>query len=262
MYHTNSSERKPVPEAAREYVDRSWNPIPVDFRSKKPSNGKEWHLIRIDNHADVAKHFNGAPQNIGVQMGPASGGLVDLDLDSPEALALVSAFAPPTGAIFGRKSTPGAHRLYVTDEISDVATIKFLDPNRRGEEALMLELRIGGGGKAAQTVFPPSVHKDTGEQIAWELYGEPALVDGNVLLRVSRMLASCCLMARYWPPTGGGAHDTALVVGGFLARAGLRPEAVKIAVKAVASFCNPDRVAELVRTAGDAAEKYYKGDRT
>ena len=117
FYHTNSEEGKSVPstlEAALDYIGRKWNPVPIGFRSKKPSGGDNWQDTRIDA-SNAAQYFNGAPQNIGVQMGPASGGLVDLDLDSPEALALASAIMPPTDSVFGRKSTPGAHRLYVPD---------------------------------------------------------------------------------------------------------------------------------------------------
>ena len=262
MYHTNFSESKSVLEVAHEYVDRGWNPIPVEARSKRPSNGRDWHLVKID-HTNVAKHFNGAPQNIGVQMGTASGGLVDVDLDCPEALALAPAILPSTDATFGRKSTPRSHWLYVTgDEIADKANIAFDDPNRAGEEARLLELRIGGGGRAAQTVFPPSVHKDTGELISWEKYGEPARLPGSDLLRKARLLAVCCLLARYWPPTGSGCHDAALAVGGFLARAGLRPEEVHSLIAVTTNFHNPDRVDDLQRTAADAATNHFGGERS
>jgi hypothetical protein len=262
MYHDSGREDKSVFEYAREYIDRSWNPVTLGFKSKKPSGGDGWLDIRI-NHTNVEQHFNGTPQNIGVQMGPASGGLKDVDLDCPEALKLGPAILPPTDAIFGRKSTPGSHRLYVSsDEIADHANITFKDPNRMGEEALLFELRIGGGGRGAQTVFPPSIHKGTGELICWEKYGEPARLDGSDLLRRCRLLAVCCLLVRYWPPTGGGCHDTALVVGGFLARAGLRAEEVMSVVSVIAGVSNADRAAELARTAGDAAENYYRGDRT
>src|SRR5262249_29237529 len=86
---------------------------PVKFRGKKPIAGEDWHLLRID-HANVGQYFNGHEQNIGVQMGPASGGLKDVDLDCPEALALGPVILPVTDAVFGRKSAPAAHWLYIT----------------------------------------------------------------------------------------------------------------------------------------------------
>jgi hypothetical protein len=260
VYHDNAPERKSVSEAAREYIDRGWNPVTIDFRSKKPSGGDNWTRTKID-HTNVGQHFNGAPQNIGVQMGPASGVLTDADLDCPEALALGPDILPVTDAIFGRKSTPRSHWLYVTDEIADRANVAFKDPNRRGEEALLLELRIGGGGRAAQTVFPPSVHKDTGELISWEKNGEPAHIPGSDLLRKARLLAACCLLARYWPLEGSGCHDAALAVGGFLARAGLKPEEVRYFVGLITSYRFSSRLDDLPRTAEDAATKHYAGER-
>ena len=212
----------------------------------------------------MGQHFNGAPQNIGVQMGQKSKGLTDVDLDSPEALALAEAFLPPTNTVFGRSSTPRAHQLYISNlaATEDRAAIKFYDPRqRKGEEALILELRIGGAGKAAQTVFPPSAHKETGEPITWAEGGDPAVVDGADLLKAVQVLSACSLLARYWPATGGGCHDTALIVGGFLARAGLTADAVRDTVEAIAQFSNPERAEELSRTAGDAADAHNDGER-
>jgi hypothetical protein len=49
--------------------------------------------------------------NIGVQLGRASGGLTDVDLDCTEVLALADDFLPFTNAIFGRRSKRRSHRL-------------------------------------------------------------------------------------------------------------------------------------------------------
>jgi Protein of unknown function (DUF3987)/Bifunctional DNA primase/polymerase, N-terminal len=265
MYHANYEEGKSVPsvlEAAIEYIDRRMNPVPIKYRDKKPSAGDAWQHIKIDR-SNVDQYFNGEPQNIGVQMGPASSGLVDADLDCPEALALGPAILPITDSVFGRKSTPGSHCLYYcADEIAPKANIAFDDPRRSGNEARMLELRIGGDGRGSQTVFPPSTHKETGELICWEKNGEPARVVGSDLLRRARLLAVCCLLARYWPATGSGCHDAALAVGGLLARAGLRPEEVHSLVAATTNYHNPDRADDLPRTAADAAANYQNGERS
>jgi hypothetical protein len=270
MYSNNSQDRKfSVREAAENYISRGWNPVPIGYRSKKPSLGLGWHNVRITPE-NVTTHFNGAPQNIGVQMGPASDGLTDGDLDSPEARALAPAFLPTTEAVFGRPTAPASHWLYTTDlaDSVDRATLQFKDPRKpkSGEtpkpEGLLLELRIGGGGKGSQTVLPPSAHDKTGEQIAWVKSGEPARISGAELKRAASLLASCCLLARYWPSDGSGCHYAALTVGGFLARAGLETEEVRNAVDAIACFANPARQEELARTAEDAAVGHDKGERT
>jgi hypothetical protein len=50
--------------------------------------------------------------NIGVVLGDASKGIVDVDIDRPSALPLAEFFLPKTGMIFGRKSERNAHWIY------------------------------------------------------------------------------------------------------------------------------------------------------
>ena len=145
--------------------------------------------------------------NIGVQLGTASNGLTDIDLDCTEAIRIAPYVLPATRAIFGRVSKRASHRLYYTDLANriDNAVLAFNDPNKGVEDGRLLELRIGGGGRGAQTVFPGSVHKE-GEPITWEETGDPASVDGDDLRRRVRALAAYCLLARYWPPQHSGHH--------------------------------------------------------
>ena len=96
--------------AACDYIERGWAPIPVPFRTKGPLL-EEWQTIRI-NAETAPNFFNGAPQNIGIILGAASGGLCDFDLDCSEAIAAAPyllprncpssgtrASAPPIGSI-------------------------------------------------------------------------------------------------------------------------------------------------------------------
>ena len=139
-------------EVALGYIQRGWNPVPIPPRMKRPLDD-EWQLRRIDAAA-APNYFNGAPQNIGVQLGPASGGLTDVDLDCPEAVAIAPYLLPKTGAIFGRASKRASHQLYLTDLSStfDSAAVQLKEHKTKG---MLLELRIGGGDKGAQTeLFP------------------------------------------------------------------------------------------------------------
>jgi hypothetical protein len=249
----------PIADIALGYIKRGWNPVPVKFRDKKPTAGAGWNHLIIDE-TTVEQYFNGAAQNIGVQLGANSHGLTDIDLDTAEAIALAPYVLHPTNAIFGRKSARDSHRLYYTDLALSQATarIEYKDPAKKGEHALLFEVRIGAEGHAAQTVFPGSVHK-TDEPIKWEEAGEPPSVAGEELLARARRLAAYCLLARYWPATGSGCHDAALVAGGVLARTGLRREMVRVAVEAITRFAAPDRQKELARTAEDAAKNHHDG---
>jgi bifunctional DNA primase/polymerase-like protein len=125
---------------------------------------------------------------VGVVLGEASGGLADVDLDAPEAIALADAFLPATGATFGRASKPRSHRIFVAD---GARTARYSD----GDRASIVEIRAAG----AQTVFPPSWHP-SGERIAW--HGAPpraAVVSADELARRVAALAVGVLLFRRLP---------------------------------------------------------------
>jgi hypothetical protein len=245
------------------YIDRGWNPVPVDYRTKKP-RGNEWQRRRIT--AETAPHyFNGAASNIGVQLGAASNGLTDVDLDCAEAIAVAPYILPRTAAIFGRKSKRFSHFLYVTTLAStmDTAAVALNDPRRQGANARLVELRIGAEGHGAHTVLPPSEHKDPPHEIIqWEENGDPTTVDGDDLHKRVRVVAAYALLARYWPPETSGHHDAARVVGGFLARLGLDPPVLRCHVESISRAAGSARWKELCRTAEDAAKAYRDGKRT
>ena len=87
-----------IAAAAADYHERGWKPVPVNRKSKKPI-GKNWQ-----NKPYSPTQFNGNSQNVGIQLGAISGGLVDIDLDEKAAIGLAPEFLPPTGAVFGRKN--------------------------------------------------------------------------------------------------------------------------------------------------------------
>ena len=69
-----------VEHAAVSYAARGWKPVPLSRKTKKPI-GKDWQKRPFDR-----AQFNGNAQNIAVQLGAASGGLCDVDLDSQRAI--------------------------------------------------------------------------------------------------------------------------------------------------------------------------------
>lgn len=247
-----------TPEAmALQYAMRDWNPLPVPFKQKKPM-GIDWQH-RIITGTEVERFFGERPMNIGVQLGLNSGGLTDIDLDCPEAAAIARAVLPKTPAIFGRPSKRDSHYLYNTALASKLnqAALQFKDPISK---SMLLEVRIGGGDKGAQTVFPGSVH-ESGEAITWEEDGDPAQVDGDELVRCARLLASLCLFARYWPPSGGR-HDAALTVGGFLARCRFKLPYVKLCIEWVTRAAKDDDFRDRIQAAHDATLALHKGEPT
>ncbi len=165
---------------AAAYVAAGWAPVPIPPRTKSPTI-KAWPSFRT-TAGEVAEHF--APSaNIGVILGDASGGLVDVDLDCPEAVQLAPKVLPPTGAVFGRDGNPRSHWLYVAP---GAKTTKVND-----KRDSLVELRSTGG----QTVFPGSVHP-SGEPVRWDTGEPPATVDAAELTAAVKRLGEAARLMR------------------------------------------------------------------
>jgi hypothetical protein len=243
-------------DIALEYIARGWAP----HKRKKPA-GEEWPGWRITK--DIAhQRFNGGPQNIGVLMGEASGGLADVDLDTTEAVRAAPYFLPRT-LCFGRLSKLRSHWLYQSGlwQTEDKAAIQFkfaTDKGKDRKEQMILELRIGGGGKGAQTVFPGSVH-ETGELIAWDKKENIARAEGDSLKQRCARAASAALLAGHFP-SKGARHDAGLTLGGFLSRCGFsRPDTELFAEAVTIASGQPMEKVKDVRKA--AREAWDEGNR-
>lgn len=176
-------------DAARVYIARGWCPMPIPPGEKGPRLAG-WQNLRIGLD-DVPQYFT--PEgNVGLLLGPASGELVDIDLDCIEALALADQYLPPTQAQFGRVSKPRSHRLYVAVGAAKEA---FADPL---DGSTLVELRAAGrDGAGHQTMAPPSVHP-SGERVEW--HGDiiaPAVIAATVLRTATAWLAVGALVRRH-----------------------------------------------------------------
>jgi hypothetical protein len=250
-------------ELARDDLRRGWQPVPID-RGQKIPRDKAWQSLAI-TETNVEDYF-GNDDNVGVQLGARSGGLTDVDIDCAEALGLANDILPATEAIFGRRSKPRSHRLYVTDlcTTDQKATIRFAEPKTLSngqESATLVELRIGGGDKGAQTVAPGSVHP-SGEKVRWDTEGEPTPVSGVVLKKAVARLAAAALLVRHYPASGNR-HEAALVLGGVLARGpASSTDEIKKFVSAVARSAGDEEAEERGNSAAGAVSLLTQGQPT
>lgn len=186
-------------DAARRYHRAGLAILPIRARHKKPSSSR-WPDFRIVDDDDLTRHFTRRDVgNVGVILGEPSGGVVDVDLDTPEAIEMAPDFLPST-ATFGRPSKLRSHWIYRADPI--VATMQFRCPVTR---AMLCEFRSTGH----QTVFPPSTH-ESGEPIRWTPGGHVARVDGAELRAAVGRLAAAVLERRHG--TGETSAVTALLL--------------------------------------------------
>jgi hypothetical protein len=172
----------------------SLNAVLIPLKGKVPSPS-EWQNLR-QSHPDALEP-NGSC-NIGVVLGDASDGLVDIDIDRLEALPLADFFLPKTEMIFGRKSKPHSHRIY-----------KCAEPGRiekwQDDVGVIVELRGNGG----QTMFPPSVHP-SGELVEFDKAGVPTTISRHELEKAVVELAVATEIFK--PYTDGCRHDIALAL--------------------------------------------------
>ena len=124
---------------------------------KHPSGGTAWHLSATNDEDEVLSWFDQSrPVNVGLLLGPKSG-VIDVELDGDDAKAawaeldLGEIWTPTYQA--GR----GPHRLFRWREDLPATAVR---------KVMGIEVRIGNGGKAAQSVIPPSTHH-TGVTYQW-----------------------------------------------------------------------------------------------
>ena len=199
---------------AFDIIDRNWKPVPVP-RGKNPVI-PEWQNLDITRD-NAHQYFNGADINVGAIMGPRSGGLTDVDLDCIEAVKLAPHFLPETHSIYGRLGKRKSHWLYTCNDPDAKAGKKWFDEDKK----VIVDLRMGGGGKGAQSVMPGSTHP-SGEKYEWDKDGALGAFPCATLKTRCVTIAVGTVLMRHWPDESGR-HDAALGVGGFLARAGWTP---------------------------------------
>lgn len=238
-------------EVARDLIARGYKPVPIPIGSKGPTLANWPRVpIGIDN---VDTYFQG-PLNIGVQMGQTSGGLTDVDLDCAEAVELAEYFLPKTHSVYGRSGKRRSHHLYICRDAEDRASIKLSDE----QKACIIELRLGGGKKGAQSLVPGSIHP-SGEPYEWDEDDEPAEVSCADLKAAIVRIAAGVLISRHWPSQRR--HDAALRCGGFFARVGWEVETIGMfleAVQVVAGVSNREHVENGCQAAMDQAKLHLQ----
>jgi DNA polymerase I-like protein with 3'-5' exonuclease and polymerase domains len=235
--------------AAQFYLERGVVPIPVPYR-EKGAILDDWPDLR-PTAADLDRLFPpGRPMNVGLLTGEPSGGLVDVDLDDPAALSAAARLLPATALVSGRAGMPRSHRWFVVENPPSKASCRYEDLDGK----CLIELRSTGG----QTVVPPSVHKDTGENIVWHDLGEPARVELKMLHRQVAEVATVALLSRHWPGRGGR-NDAYLALAGALIRAGWEVERVERFVIALAEATGDEEASKRVAVVPATAEKIGTG---
>lgn len=254
---SQSRRRYPVSEYAETYLLQGLAPIPINFGEKRPpSDLKDWPDVRLT--MDDIKSVFKEPINIGIITGEPSSGLIDVDIDDPDALRFTKTFLPETGAIFGRAGKPASHWLYRVNRPK--ATVRF-----QCNDKTIIELR----GNGSQTVFPGSVH-ESGELIEFvpdpkwrrskkskdELFIPiPQKARLKDLEAAVTRVAIATVLFKHWHP--GTRHHLALATAGFLAMRSWSEEEVMDLIKAVALEAEDDDVEDRLTAVRTTFEQLF-----
>jgi putative DNA primase/helicase len=235
--------------AAFRYLRRGWQPTPLHPRTKQPILN-QWQDLLFDEARLASEFPTGTDRNVGLLLGKHSDGLIDCDLDCPEARVLADEFLPTTESKFGRASSRASHWLYQIAP-RDAPTVQFRDP---ADGQMLVELR----GTGAQTMVPPSIHP-TGEGVEWEKEGEPAAVDHLELKQAGAKLAAGALLARHWPAQGGR-HNASLAVAGALLRSDWAEDAVEHFIVEIARAARDEEAQSRRADVRSTARKFAAGE--
>jgi len=180
-------------EAAERYIAEGWRVVPVKLGEKNPTD-PGWP----DNHYDADE----ITENVGVILGPVSGGLADIDLDSYWSLYLAPYFLPET-VTFGRSSKRASHWLYYCDGArSRQFTFQASEHAKaEGKAVELVEIRAQNASSdrcGHQSIFPGSIHK-SGEAIEWDDGKEEITrIERGALVWAVTRLAVACIIADGW----------------------------------------------------------------
>lgn len=230
------------------YRKKPWQMIPL--RGKAPYT-KDWPNA-VFNHDELIKRYVKG-ENVGLILGERSNGVVDVDLDCPEAMA-ATVFLPQGNTRFGRDKTASTHYLYRSENGS---TVQFADPvraDKKEEDTMIVELRSTG----CQTMIPPSVHPDTGKQLQWQQMGELVVVSPEALEKTVGKVAAASLLARYWPRKGSR-HFTAMHLSGALAHEGWSQEEIEQLLRVVVIIAGDEEVKDRLANARTSVENLRAG---
>lgn len=230
-------------EAARQLIQRGRRVIPIPLGAKAPALAN-WTDLRL-TEADCEQYFT-EPCNLGLILGEPSGWVVDIDLDTDEAMRAAPYFFPPTFT-YGRDSRPGSHLLFIC---KGAKTQKY-----KFQDTMLLEVRSTG----TQSLIPPSQHP-SGDLYRNERHNRAAAtISPDELYLAAERTAAAALFARYWQ---GGRHVKSLALSGALLHAGWDGDDAIEFVECVAQAALDDELEDRSRAAQDSVNRFSKGERT
>ena len=253
-----------VRDAARAYLAAGLSPLRLRPRDRRPLDTNWTTHSPVQSEQDVDLHFD-EDSNIGLILGTPSNGLIDVDLDWPQARQLADAVLgdfrmPASGRASSRRShrwafcsDPGRVKKWVL--LPNEAAALGIDPKEH-HACCIVELRGNGG----QTMVAPSVHP-TGEVVEFADDLPVPHVRWSELERRCALLAVLAVVLRAYPRSSGDRNEVCLALAGTLLRAGCDEAEADDIIESVAALAG-DEEAGNRRCAAATARKLVQDEPT
>jgi putative DNA primase/helicase len=232
--------------------------VRLSHRTKKPVD-EEWqvHQLSLEELQEWVRRGG----DVGWQCGKVSGWMSAVDLDCTEARRLASKFLPET--LRGAKGKEAPSQYFYRS--TELGYKKFSELGGPGE---LIALKASNNGRGHQVAVAPSVHREKGPYHFVGGYNPAAIaVVGKEELRHRvGMLAVATLIARHLPPSkeegGGGRHDLALALAGYMLRNGETVEDVEKMLTAAWGVRDASRqaVEDVRRSVRDTATRLARNE--
>ena len=94
-----------IKQEAKQLIEAGYKIIPL-LQNEKHNLDKEilTKEYSIDHFDILTKNFNKPHTNLGINLGASLNGLIDIDIDSEEAIKLASKFFPTNTGVIGRRN--------------------------------------------------------------------------------------------------------------------------------------------------------------
>jgi putative DNA primase/helicase len=197
--------------------------VRLSHRTKKPVD-EEWQMQQLP--LEELQEWVRRGGDVGWQCGEVSGWMSAVDLDCTEARRLASKFLPQT--LRGAKGKEAPSQYFYRS--AELGYKKFSELGGPGE---LIALKASNNGRGHQVAVAPSIHREKGPYHFVDGYNPAAIavVGKDELRHRVGMLAVATLIARHLPPSkeegGGGRHDIALALAGYMLRNGEATEDVE-----------------------------------
>ena len=238
-------------DTVKRLFDAKLTVFPCRYKRKEPL-GKWGHRTPADN---TIEEFNKLPQNIGVVLGAISDGIVDIDLDRLSAVKIAPYFLPNTGWVFGRKTKPNSHHIYRVPMSGSRVDFKSKHiASRLGGKGTVCEYRADG----CYTVFPPSLHDETGEDIEFFRFDKIGESTRERLLDALNWIFASSVVAELYKE--GSRQDIIMALSGMLLVGGKSPESVRKMVDAICDVTGDKEHKQRLGALEATHAKFQKGE--